>query len=136
MYSQCRHIRGCWDSVSEFVHGSKGNSNPAGGIYTRDGNWNFSEKQKDPYQVEHDDLFAAIRKGTEYNEGDNGAYSSMTAILGRLCTYSGKEISWNDAINSNLSLAPKSYKWDAEPPVKANADGVYPIAVPGLTRVL
>ena len=136
MYSQCRHIRGCWDSVSEFVHGSKGNSNPAGGIYTRDGNWNFSEKQKDPYQVEHDDLFAAIRKGTEYNEGDNGAYSSMTAILGRLCTYSGKEITWENAINSNVSLAPKSYSWDAEPPVKANADGVYPIAVPGLTRVL
>ena len=134
--SQCRHIRGCWDSVSESVTGTKGTSNPSGSIHGPGINWNFSEKQKDPYQVEHDDLFAAIRKGTEYNEGDNGAYSSMTAILGRLCTYSGKEISWNDAINSNLSLAPKSYKWDAEPPVKANADGVYPIAVPGLTRVL
>jgi len=136
MYSQCRHIRGCWDSVSEFVHGSKGTSNPAGSIQIPGGNWQFSERQKDAYQVEHDDLFAAIRKGTEYNEGDNGAYSSMTAILGRLCTYSGKEIKWDDAMKSNVSLAPKSYAWDAEPPVKANADGVYPIAVPGLTKVL
>ena len=136
LYSQCRHIRGCWDNVSEFVHGTKGSSNPGGSIQSADGNWNYSERQKDPYQVEHDDLFAAIRKGAEYNEADNGAYSSMTSILGRLCTYSGKEITWDDAIKSNVSLAPKSYAWDAETPVKANADGVYPIAVPGLSRVL
>ena len=136
LYSQCRHIRGCWDNVSEFVHGTKGSSNPGGSIQSADGNWNYSERQKDPYQVEHDDLFAAIRKGAEYNEADNGAYSSMTSILGRLCTYSGKEIAWDDAIKSNVSLAPKSYAWDAETPVKANADGVYPIAVPGLSRVL
>jgi len=136
LYSQCRHIRGCWDNVSEFVHGTKGSSNPGGSIQSPAGNWNYSERQKDPYQVEHDDLFAAIRKGAEYNEADNGAYSSMTSILGRLCTYSGKEITWDDAIKSNVSLAPKSYAWDAETPVKANADGVYPIAVPGLSRVL
>ena len=136
LYSQCRHIRGCWDNVSEFVHGTKGSSNPGGSIQSADGNWNYSERQKDPYQVEHDDLFAAIRKGAEYNEADNGAYSSMTSILGRLCTYSGKEITWDDAIKSNVSLAPKSYAWDAETPVKATADGVYPIAVPGLSRVL
>ncbi len=136
MFSQCRHIRGCWDSVSEFVHGTKGSSNPSGSISGSGIDWRFNAPQKDAYQVEHDDLFAAIRKGTEYNEGDNGAKSSMTAILGRMCTYSGKEITWEDAINSNISLAPKSYSWDAEPPVKANADGVYPIAVPGLTRVL
>ncbi len=136
LFSQCRHIRGCWDNVSEFVHGTKGSSNPGGSIQSADGNWNYSERQKDPYQVEHDDLFAAIRKGAEYNEADNGAYSSMTSILGRLCTYSGKEITWDDAIKSNVSLAPKSYAWDAETPVKANADGVYPIAVPGLSRVL
>jgi len=136
LYSQCRHIRGCWDNVSEFVHGTKGSSNPGGSIQSADGNWNYSERQKDPYQVEHDDLFAAIRMGAEYNEADNGAYSSMTSILGRLCTYSGKEITWDDAIKSNVSLAPKSYAWDAETPVKANADGVYPIAVPGLSRVL
>jgi predicted dehydrogenase len=136
MYSQCRHIRGCWDSVSEAVQGTKGTSNPGGSIHGTGVNWSYSGHGKDPYQVEHDDLFAAIRKGTEYNEADNGAYSSMTAVLGRLCTYSGKMITWDEAYNSKVSLAPKEYKWDAEPPVKPKADGSYPIAVPGLTRVV
>jgi predicted dehydrogenase len=136
MYSQCRHIRGCWDSVSEHVHGTKGTSNPGGNIRGSGIDWDFRGPRKDPYQVEHDDLFAAIRNGTEYNEGDNGAYSSMTAILGRLCTYSGKEITWEAAINSDVSLAPREYTWNAEPPVLPNADGIYPIAVPGLTKVL
>lgn len=136
MFSQCRQMPGCFNRVSEFVHGSKGTSNPAGSINADGTEWRFSEKSKNPYEVEHDDLFAAIRKGIEYNEGDNGAYSSMTAILGRLCTYSGKEITWDDAIKSNVSLAPKSYTWDADPPVKANAEGYYPIAVPGLSRVV
>ncbi len=136
MYSQCRQMGGCWNSVSEFVKGTKGTSNPSGSISGKGIDWQFGEKQKNPYQVEHDDLFAAIRNGTEYNEADNGAYSSMTAILGRLCTYSGKEITWEDAIKSEVSLAPKKYEWDAEPPVKANANGVYPVAIPGLTKVL
>ncbi len=136
LYSQCRQMGGCWNSVSEHVHGTKGTSNPGGNIRGAGIDWDFKDKQKDAYQVEHDDLFAAIRKGTEYNEGDNGAYSSMTAILGRLCTYSGKEIAWDDAIASKVSLAPKSYTWDSEPPIKANAEGVYPVAVPGLSRVL
>lgn len=136
MYSQCRQMGGCFNRVAEFIHGTKGTSNPSGSIEAADMKWRYEEKKKDAYQVEHNDLFAAIRNGTEYNEGDNGAYSSMTAILGRLCTYSGKEISWEDAIKSEVSLAPKSYAWDAEPPVKMNADGVYPVAVPGLTKVL
>ena len=134
--SQCRQIRGCWNNVSEFVCGTKGSSNPSHSIEGKGIDWKFTEKAKDPYEVEHDDLFAAIRNGSEYNEGDNGAYSSMTAILGRLCTYSGKEITWEQAINSDISLSPKNYSFDAEPPVKMNAEGYYPIAVPGLTKVV
>lgn len=134
--SQCRQIRGCWNNVSEYVVGTKGSANPNGSIFGTGIDWSYGQRGKDPYQVEHDDLFAAIRNGTEYNEGDNGAYSSMTAILGRLCTYSGKEITWDQALNSEISLAPAAYAWDAEPPVKADANGVYPVAVPGLTKVI
>lgn len=136
MYSQCRHIRGCWSSVSESVDGTKGSANPEGSITGPGINWKYPEKSKDPYQVEHDNMQAAIRKGEEFNEADNGAKSTMTSILGRLCVYSGKEITWDEAFNSNVSLSPKTYAWDAEPPVKADANGVYPIAVPGLTKVL
>ena len=137
MYSQCRHIPNTWNNVSEFVHGSKGTSNPAGHVMPIGGDaYHFAGNSKDPYQVEHDDLAAAIRQGLEYNEADNGAYSSMTSILGRMCTYSGKEITWDSAINSNISLMPKNFSFDADPPVMPREDGSYPIAVPGLTKVV
>jgi myo-inositol 2-dehydrogenase/D-chiro-inositol 1-dehydrogenase len=137
MYSQCRHIPNTWNSVSEFVHGTKGNANPGGQVMPFAGSaYRFEGNHKDPYQVEHDDLAAAIRKGLEYNEADNGAHSSMTSILGRMCTYSGKELTWDAAINSNISLMPKNFSFDADPPVMPREDGSYPIAVPGLTRVI
>jgi len=137
MYSQCRHIPNTWNSVSEFVHGTRGTSNPAGHVMPTEGAaYHFQGGHKDPYQVEHDDLAAAIRQGLEYNEADNGAYSSMTSILGRMCTYSGKEITWETAINSDISLMPKNFSFDADPPVMPREDGSYPIAVPGLTKVV
>jgi hypothetical protein len=57
----------------------------------------------------------------------------MTAILGRMATYSGKEIGWDDALNSQKSLMPEEYSWLADPPVMPDAEGEYPIAVPGVT---
>ena len=137
MYSQCRHQPNCWSSVSEFVHGSKGTSNPAGHVMPIGGEaFHFKGGSKDPYQVEHDDLAAAIRGGLDYNEADNGAHSTLTAILGRMATYGGKEVTWDAALNSNISLMPKVFSFDADPPVMPDANGVYPIAVPGLTKVV
>jgi len=98
--------------------------------------YHFKGGSKDPYQVEHDDLAAAIRGGLDYNEADNGAHSTLTAILGRMATYGGKEVTWDAALNSNISLMPKVFSFDADPPVLPDANGVYPIAVPGLTKVV
>jgi hypothetical protein len=81
-------------------------------------------------------MFAALRRGEVYNEGQYGAESTMTAILGRMATYSGKKISWEDAINSEHDLSPSEYSWDADPPVMPDADGYYPVPVPGKTDVL
>ena len=94
------------------------------------------KKAKNPYQVEHDDFFAAIRNDTPYNEAEYGAHSTMTAILGRMATYSGKSIDWEDAINSQVGLMPERYTWDAMPKVLPNAEGFYPVAIPGVTAVL
>ena len=60
----------------------------------------------------------------------------MTAILGRMCTYSGREIKWDEAINSELSIMPKTLAWDADPPTLPNEQGEYPIPTPGVTKVL
>jgi len=138
MYSQCRHIPNTWNSVSEHVHGSKGTCDISGYRISVPGSddWKYRGKNPDPYQVEHDDLFAAIRTGATYNEADNGAMSTMTAILGRMATYSGKVIEMEAALASNLSLMPKEFTWDAKPLVLPREDGSYPVAMPGVTKVL
>lgn len=137
-FSQCRHQRGCWSSVSEHAVGSKGTCDvssyaikPTGGEA-----WRYRGKDKDPYQVEHDDLFAAIRNNTDYNEAFNGAKSTMTAILGRMATYSGVEVSWEDALNSQIDLHPDSYSWDSTLKSLPDENGIYKVAVPGVTKVV
>ena len=139
LLSQCRHIRGADSNVSEQCVGSKGFCNISSHTITPSGGgvgaWRFRpEKQVDPYQQEHDDLFAAIRNNTEYNEAFNGAKSSLTSIMGRMSTYTGKTITWEQALNSNVNLAPNDFenlRWDSECKSKADANGFYPVAVPG-----
>jgi len=80
------------------------------------------------------DLFAALSAGQPYNEVDQAAESTLTAILGRMATYSGKVVKWDDAIQSELDLMPKSLAWDAETLVKPQADGCYACAMPGVTK--
>jgi len=140
MFSQCRHIVNCWDSVSEHAHGTKGYCNIGGGSIDAQGadKWRYRGGRGDgnPYQVEHDDLFASIRAGSPINEAERGAKSTMTAILGRMATYSGKEITWDDAINSKISIIPREFSFEATPPVLPGPDGNYRRAVPGVTKVV
>jgi myo-inositol 2-dehydrogenase / D-chiro-inositol 1-dehydrogenase len=142
-FSQCRHINGCWNDVSEHVVGTKGTCHVGGGRaehtmrdFKGEVTWRFQGKGKDPYQQEHDDLFDAIRNNKPYSEAEFGAHSTMTAIFGRMATYSGKVIEWDDAINSKISVMPKHFAWDAETPNKPRPDGWYDHAVPGKTRVI
>jgi len=136
LLSQCRHIPQCWSSVSEHAHGSLGTSNVGRGQIESAGGWTWRYREDVPnaYQVEHDRLFAAIREGTPYNEGEYGAKSTMTSILGRMATYSGKMVSWDEALNSELALVPSAYRWDADPPSLPDEEGRYPIPMPGTTK--
>ena len=139
MFSEARHIRNCWNSVSEHAHGSSGYANISGSsIQAGSSRWRYSGKKNNPYQTEHDDLFAAIRRGDagDYNEGTNGAYSTMTAILGRMVVYGGKPVTWDKALNSEISLMPDRFAMDADPPTLPDKNGEYPIPVPGFTRVV
>jgi predicted dehydrogenase len=138
MLSQCRHQPDTWRSVSEHAHGTKGTADISGFRMTmRDGTeWRSRERGGDDYQVEHDHLFDAIRNNKPYNEAENGAKSTMTAILGRMCTYSGQEIKWDDAINSKIALRPDGYTFDSKPPTTPDAEGWYPIPMPGRTKTV
>jgi predicted dehydrogenase len=138
-FSQCRHIPGCWDSVSEHAVGTKGTVDVSGNTIRGENQWRFKPdtKPKDPYQQEHDDLFTAIRNNTPYNETlEYGATSTMTAILGRMATYGGKEVEWDKAIKSEINLFPEKLAWDAPMKVNPGPDGMYPHAMPGKTVVI
>ena len=89
-----------------------------------------------PFQQEHHDLFSAIRRGTPYNETENAAMSTMTAILGRMATYSGKRITFDEALASEIRIAPEEYSWKAAPPSVPDAEGRYEIPVPGVTQTV
>ena len=138
MYSFCRHIPNCWNSFSEHAHGTIGWTDIQGhgqAVIQVQGQELLRWKRgPDGHQVEHDDLFAALLAGRPYNEADYGAAATMTAIMGRMATYSGNTVTWDEAINSKLDLSPKHYAWDAEPPVKPGEDGIYPCATPGVTK--
>lgn len=139
MNSQCRHIKGTMAKVDELLVGTKGKIFAgAANITDLKGKvlYQFDRKtENNPYQTEHDELFAAIAKGEyKFADAENGAKSSMTSILGRMATYSGQVITWDKAINSGISLQPKVYDFSGEAPVNPNADGFYPVAVPGVTK--
>ncbi len=138
--SQCRHVPKTMSKVDELLIGTKGR------IYCGDGRiddlkgkvlYQFPniEQERNPYQTEHDELFAAISKGEyKYSDAENGAYSTMTSILGRMATYTGQVIEWEKALNSGINLQPKAYDWNSPPPVLPNEDGIYACAIPGVTK--
>jgi predicted dehydrogenase len=140
MLSQCRHMPGCMNRVSEAFHGTNGTAPQPGSILYSNGNSAFRHRGKEdpnPYQVEHDELFSAIAAGEyRFAEAERGAMATMTAILGRLATYSGRVVEWEEALNSEISIMPAVYAWDADPPVLPDADGNYPVPVPGVTQVV
>lgn len=140
MFSQCRQIPGTKDAVTEGFHGTNGSAPFPGQIKARNGYtiWSHDDKKDpNPYQVEHDELFAAIAKSEyKFADAENAAKSTMTAILGRMATYSGQQVEWDAALNSKISLMPDKFDWNVNPKVMPGADGLYPCAIPGVTKVV
>ena len=138
--SQCRHMPDCMNRVSESFHGTNGTAPRPGVILSSSGHTLFEhddEHDPDPYQVELDALFTAIANG-DYTFADAamGAEATMTAIMGRMATYSGSVVEWDAALASDLSLMPQRFAWDADPPVLPDDHGNYPVPMPGVTRSL
>jgi len=133
LYSQCRHIPGCWNNVSEAVTGTEGESNCAGWIKGKT-EWQYKGKRVNSMVEEHRALIDAILNNKKYNEGTYGATSSMTAVLGRMATYSGQIVKWDEAVAKGTSEFPAKLAWDAKAPVEPDKDGNYPIPVPGVYK--
>jgi myo-inositol 2-dehydrogenase / D-chiro-inositol 1-dehydrogenase len=147
--AQGRHLSGCWGFFGNVIHGSKGSAilgegQPRPRLYkgwkqtAGDLLWQYKGPSCNHYQREHDLLFEAIRQDKPWNETERCAKAAMTGILGRMAAESGKLIAWDEAMASNLELAPglDQMTIDSPPPVSPDAQGGYPVAKPGQTVVL
>jgi len=140
--SQCRHQTGTASRVDEVFQGSNGSVVTRKGEMTDlDGNIKYkypnkSNEDPNPYQVEHDKLFQSIRNNEVINDVEYGAKSTMTAIMGRMATYTGKKITWDQAINSKEMLVPNNLTWNSTPPTLPDDNGKYLVAIPGKTQFI
>jgi predicted dehydrogenase len=129
-FLDCRQIGGSHGENSDYILGAEGQ-----GIIGRGGKpfilganrWRYNGPGNSMYQTEHDELFASIRKGEAKNDGEWMASSTMLAIMGRMAAYTGKKITWDEALNSNGDLAPDELAWDDD-----FDPGTWPI--PGKTK--
>jgi myo-inositol 2-dehydrogenase / D-chiro-inositol 1-dehydrogenase len=149
MFGVCRQISGCEPLVGEFAVGTKGESDVGNGKITAGKEtWEFPRRRStargaagikdlgsNPYQVEHDTLFAAIRSDKPHMEAATGAEATMTAILGRMATYTGRTVTWEEAFKSTRALGPAEVvDWQTKPLTLPDAQGFYKLPQPGLIR--
>jgi predicted dehydrogenase len=114
--SMCRQIPGCQDDVSEAVAGTKGKCRFSGYQIEGDNAWRGHDNGVDPYVQEHTDLIEHIRTGKPINELKNVAESTMTAIMGRMSAYTGKAVTWEQALHSQENRYPDRVAWDVSLP--------------------
>ncbi len=149
LFAQGRHMDNCWGFFGDVIHGAKGSGVLGEGIpkprlfkghNTTPENqiWNYRGPRANAYQHEHDLLFDAIRNNKPYNEAERSARAAMAGILGRMAAESGQTVTWDEALASNLELAPGLDKFtlDSKPPIVPDPQGQYPVATPGKTQVL
>ena len=150
LFAQGRHINKCHDFFGDIIHGATGSAvfgegQPKPRLYKGHRQtsehlvWEYKGPPCDHYQREHDLLFDAIRKNKPCNETERSAKSCLTAIMGRMACESGALITWDEALASNVELAPGLEQISSlsdSAPVLPAADGRYPIAMPGRTQVL
>jgi predicted dehydrogenase len=144
LYAFCRTIPDCYNENSSIVLGTKGRANINRTRIEGENPWEYSgpriysSPEANPYQIEHRELFRAIRAGKPINSGDYMLRSTQTAIMGQLSCYTGKEVSWAQISASDFYYAPRPEEVRAgmDAPVKPDADGVYPVFTPGVTKLL
>jgi len=131
MMSMCRQIPNCENNVSEALVGTKGTCVTADRrqyVITGNQPWRFSGKENRQYIQEHTDLIESIRAGKPLNELKTVTESTLTAIMGRMAAYTGKAVTWEQALNSKEDLTPPRIAWDVSLPVP-------PVAMPGQTEL-
>jgi predicted dehydrogenase len=130
-YHQCRHWRDTAARTKDYLLGSKGTLDVFGDAkqFPRiigERAWRYRGDKPNMYQVEHDEMFASIRKGQPIQNGESAARTTLLAIMGRMAAYTGEIITWDQALNSKDNLGPAKYTWGDAPQ--------RPVPRPGVTK--
>jgi myo-inositol 2-dehydrogenase / D-chiro-inositol 1-dehydrogenase len=137
LHSQISIIDNTWRKNGAFFQGAKGQADVRGGIISDKGKtiWKFDDTNApNAYQIEHDRFFEAIINDQPINDTEFGANSTLAAIMGRMACHSGQLVTWEDALNSKVDLAPDEMDWSTTPPILPDTHGIYPVPVPGRTK--
>ena len=126
-YHHCRHWVNTDNQVKDYIIGANGMADVFGNRISGANTWRYRGESNNMYQTEHDEMYAALRAGTPINNGLEAADSTLLGIMGRMAAYTGKTVSWEDALTSKERLGPDSYAWADAPS--------YPIPIPGVTEI-
>lgn len=135
MFGNCRAQTGCFGEVSDNLLGTKGRCNVIKGRIEGETEWQYEGPKGNMYDIEHQELLASIRAGKPINNGDYMVNSTMMAVMGQMVVYTGRQMTWDGAMNSSWKAGPDECSLNMEPPVKPEADDTYPVPVPGLTKL-
>jgi predicted dehydrogenase len=145
IHAFCRTIPNCFNQTSSMLVGTKGRCYTMQGRIEGENPWEYtgpkmySGVHTNPYQIEHDEFFKAIRSGKPLNSGDYMAQSTLIGIMGQISCYSGQAVTWEQVTTSDFYFAPKpeEVRADMEPPTRPGPDGVYPVCfTPGVSKLL
>ena len=151
MLLEGRNIEGCHQEFASYVHGTKGSAVISSNSHTpaksriykgqsmnkKDIVWAYPQPERNPYQIEWDDLIEAVRKDKIYNEVKRGAEASMVTSMGRMASHTGQLITFNDMLNCAHEFAPGVDKLVVDGPaplVVESSTGHYPYPQPGILR--
>jgi predicted dehydrogenase len=131
VYFTCRQQSDTTPLVDELVLGTKGHANVLEHKIEGEKSWSYEGPGKNNmaamYDLEHVALFNSIRDGKPINDGHYMANSTMLAVMGRMCTYTGQTLTWDQCVSSQEKLGPSEYAWNDNVPAVA-------VAIPGRTK--
>ncbi len=133
MYGLLRTQHNCHGEVAVKIFGTKGRA--AEGWIDGQVKWRYEGPNPGGHQQEQTEFMAALRAGKVINDGAHMARSTLVSVIGQMACYTGKKISWDEALRSEFAYPPKEGPCDftTDPPVKPGPDGLYPVPMPGKT---
>jgi len=136
MYANVRAQTGCYGEVSDTFLGTKGRCHLLKNRIEGETNWHYEgpKRKVNMYDAEHVALFQGIRAGKPVNCGSYMASSTMVAVMGQMVCYNGRQMTWEEARNSPYRAGPEKVTWDMPAPTQPDANGIYPIPLPGITK--